>query len=203
MERQLVITISREFASGGRVIAKHLADSFGIGYYDRNLLEEIAIAKQANPERLKKFDEVPRRSFLSRTVRGVSNSPEEIIANIQFDYLRQKADSGESFVVLGRCAEEVLGGCEGLVRLFVHADESCKIQRICESRKIPEDEARSVMHRHDRKRRSYHNYYCSSRWGHADAYDLTINSSRLGIEETAAFLESYVRRRIGQKGQKR
>lgn len=198
MEKQLLIVVSREFASGGRVIAKALSEAFGIGYYDRNLLDEIAVAKQANAERLKKYDEVPKRSFLSRTVRGVTNSPEEIIANIQFDYIRQKAESGESFVVLGRCAEEVLAEYEGLVRLFILADEECKIRRICEDRKVNADEARGIMVRHDKKRRAYHNYYCSTKWGHASAYDLTINSSCLGIEETAEFLKGYIARRIGK-----
>jgi cytidylate kinase len=196
MEKQLIIAVSREYGSGGRQIAKALAERFGIGYYDRNMLDEIANEKEANANRLKKFDEVPKRSFLYRTVRGVSNSPEEIIANIQFEYLCKKAESGESFVVVGRCAEEVLAKYPGLVRLFVLADAECKVKRISESRKMGEDEARGAMYRHDKKRKAYHNYYCTNKWGDSRGYDLTVNSSRLGVEKTVDFLEHYIRMRI-------
>lgn len=196
MEKQLIITISREFGSGGREISKLLSEHFGIGYYDRNLLDEIAKAKNADSERLKKFDEIPKRRFLSRTVRGISNSPEEIIANIQFDYIRQKAESGESFVIVGRCADDVLADYDGIVRLFIVADEEYKIKRISKARKVNDDEARGIMVRHDKNRRAYHDCHCSSKWGHASSYDITINSSCLGIEKTADFLAEYIRLRI-------
>ena len=96
MNEQLIIAVSREFASGGREIAHILAKRFELNYYDRNLLDEIAAEKMGDIDRLRKFDEVPKRSFLSRTVRGMSSSPEEHVANIQFEYLQKKAESGES-----------------------------------------------------------------------------------------------------------
>lgn len=195
---QLMIAVSREFASGGREIAHMLAQRFDIHYYDRNLLDEIAAEKTGNIDRLRKFDEVPKRSFLSRTVRGISNSPEEIVANIQFDYLQKKAESGESFVIVGRCADEVLSDFDGLVKLFILADEDCKIKRICDSRHVDVEEAKNIMNRHDKHRRLYHNYYCCNQWGDAKGYDITINTSRLGIEKTADLLEDYIRQRIAQ-----
>ncbi len=195
MSQQLIIAISREFASGGREIAHMLAEKFQLNYYDRNLLDEIAEEKMGNIDRLRQFDEVPKRSFLSRTVRGISNSPEEIVANIQFEYLQKKAESGESFVIVGRCADEVLSEYSCLMKFFIFADEEAKIQRICQSRHVSEEEARNIMNRHDKHRRLYHNYYCCNQWGEAKGYDLTINATPLGIEETAEFLAAYVRKR--------
>ncbi|MBP0973322.1 MAG: cytidylate kinase-like family protein [Oscillospiraceae bacterium] len=195
MNHQLIVTVSREFASGGREIAKILAERLGIEYYDRNLLDVIAAEKLGDVEKLRKFDEVPR-IFLKRTVRGMTSSPEENVAQIQFDYITKLADSGKSFVIVGRCADEVLSEYPGLVKIFVLADEESKIDRICESREVNRDEAAGIMRRHDRHRKLYHNYYCSLGWGDSRGYDICINSSRLGIEKTADFLEQYIRERI-------
>ena len=196
MNEQLIISVSREFASGGREIAHMLAKRFEINYYDRNLLDEIAAEKMGNIDRLRKFDEVPKRSFLSRTVRGLSSSPEEHVANIQFEYLQKKAESGESFVIVGRCADDVLSDYPCIVKLFILADEESKVKRVCESRNVSEEEAKNIINRHDKSRQLYHNYYCCNQWGDARGYDVTINTSRLGIEKTADLLENYIRQRI-------
>ena len=196
MNNQLIVSISREFASGGRVIAKELAKRLNINYYDRNLLDEIAAEKLGNVELMRQFDEAPKGFFLTRTVRGMTSSPEENIAQIQFEYLLKKAESGESFVIVGRCADEVLSEYPGLVKIFVLADEDKKVERVCELRDVNVDEARGIMLRHDKKRKAYHNHYCTIKWGDSRGYDICINLSRLGIEKTADFLESYVRQRI-------
>ncbi|HAJ98283.1 MAG TPA: cytidylate kinase-like family protein [Ruminococcus sp.] len=198
MNNQLMISVSREFASGGREIAKILAERFKINYYDRNLLDEIASETLGDIDKLRKFDEVPRHRFLTRTFRGMSSSPAENVAQIQFEYLMKKAESGESFVIVGRCADEVLSEYAGLVKIFVLADEECKVDRICESRGVNPDEARGILLRHDKMRRQYHNYFCDLKWGDSRGYDITINSSRLGIEKTADFLENYVNARLNK-----
>lgn len=198
MEQQLIITISREYGSGGHDIGRELAERLGISFYDRNLLDEIANEKEINVNHLKKYDERPKRLIIHRTVRGMSNSPEENIANIQFDYLREKAKNGESFVIVGRCAEEVLKECHGLIKIFVLADEEMKAQRICEKRGVTYSVAQSIMKRHDRKRKAYHNSHCEMKWGDARGYDMTINSSKLGAEKTLALLEDYVAMRKEQ-----
>lgn len=194
MNNQLIVSISREYASGGRAIAQALAKRLGINYYDRNLLDEIAAERLGDASKLKRFDEVPKR-FFTRTVRGMSSSAEEHVAQIQFDYLLKKAESGETFVIVGRCAEEVLSEYPGLVKIFVLADEDQKIERVCQMRDVNVDEARGIMLRHDKKRKAYHNYYCDIKWGDSRGYDICINSSRLGIEKTTDFLESYIKAR--------
>ena len=195
MNHQLIVTVSREFASGGREIAKMLAERLGLKYYDRNLLDAIAAEKLGDVEKLRKYDEVPR-TFLKRTVRGMTSSPEENVAQIQFDYITKLADSRKSFVIVGRCADEVLSEYPGLIKIFVLADEESKLDRICKSREVNRDEAAGIMRRHDRHRRLYHNYYCELKWGDSRGYDICVNSSRLGIEKTADFLEQYIRARM-------
>ncbi len=197
MTDQLIISVSREFASGGRVIAQHLSDAFGLSLYDRNLLWELANERNLNVSALTRYDEVPRNRFLSRSVRGYTNSPEENIANLQFDYLRKKAREGESFVILGRCSETVLKDFPSLISIFVLADKEAKIARVRESNRLSYEDAEALIHRQNKQRKSYHNYYCITDWGDSRGYDLCVNSTRMGIENTAKFLEMYVRTRRG------
>ena len=113
MQKQLIISVSREFGSGGHIVADHLAKSFELPLYDSNLLKNITNEKQLNLKSIEKYDELPKNPLFSRTVRGYSNSPEENIATMQFAYLKNKAKQGESFVIVGRCSETVLKGYPG------------------------------------------------------------------------------------------
>ncbi|MDD7220382.1 MAG: cytidylate kinase family protein, partial [Clostridia bacterium] len=98
MDKQLIISVGREFGSGGHVIAEDLAKRFDLPLYDNNLLEYVAGEKQVDQQRLVKYDEKPKNKFLHRTVRGYSSSPQENVAHMQFDYLKNLASKGESFV---------------------------------------------------------------------------------------------------------
>lgn len=196
MAKQLIISISREYASGGHVIAENLAKRFDLPLYDKNLLQEIAGAKNVKADKLLKYDEIPRNRLFSRSVRDHSNSPEVNIAHMQFDYLRKKAKNGDSFVIVGRCAESVLKEFDSLVPIFVLADMDWKINRVMEEHKISKDEAEWMVVRKNKARKSYHNYYCTGKWGDSRNYDISINSSKLGIERTVDILEEYIREKI-------
>lgn len=108
MDKQVIITIGREYGSGGHVIAQDIAKRFNVPYYNRNLIEEVAKQNNFDTDNIKDYDESPRKYLFSRTVQGYSNSPEEILAGLQFDFIKEKAASGESFVIVGRCADYVL-----------------------------------------------------------------------------------------------
>lgn len=123
----------------------------------------------------------------------------EIIAQFQFDYIRKKAESGESFVVVGRCSENVLKDYDCLISVFVTGDKEHKIQRVMEHFDLSESEAYTKMRRHDRTRKQYHNRYSEGKWGDATYYDMCINSSPLGIEKTVNVLENYVKERTGNQ----
>lgn len=196
MSKQLIIAVGREFGSGGHLIAELLAKKFELPFYDRNLLDEIANEKSLDKKELEQYDEIPKKRLLSRTVRGFSNSPEENIANLQFDFIRKMANEGKSFVIVGRCAENVLKGNPALISIFILGDMECKIKRTQQVRGITREQAEAVIYRHDKHRKSYHNYYCQTKWGDSRNYEISVNSSKLGIDGTADLLEAYIRERI-------
>lgn len=199
MEKQLIISIGREFGSGGHVIAEALAKKFGIPMYDHNLLDHIAEEKNIDRQILEKFDEKPRNVLLSRTLKGHSSSPHDHIANIQFEYIKEKAKKGESFLIVGRCAEMVLKDFDCMISIFILGDKECKTKRVQKVYDISEEEARKKMERHDIYRKQYHNSYCTGKWGDSRSYDLCVNSSRLGIDGTVEMLADYIRARMGEK----
>ena len=198
---QLIITLGREFGSGGHEIAEILAKKFDIPLYDSNLLKEIAVSREVDHEELERFDEVPKSRLFSKTRRGYSSSPQENIAHLQFEYLRAKAENKESFVVVGRCSETILKGYPGMISIFVLGDKTCKLERIKKLNNISTVAADVLMTTQDKKRKSYHNYYCPIKWGDSRNYDISINSSHLGIEGTADMLETYIKTRIENEKQ--
>ena len=169
MGEQLIISISREYGSGGHEIARKLADRLELAFYDRCMLDEIAEQMNADVSDFHKYDEKPGNRLLSRRVGNHTNSYEEIIAQFQFDYIRKKADKEH------------------------------KIQRVMEHFDLSESEAYTKMRRHDRTRKQYHNRYSEGKWGDATYYDMCINSSPLGIEKTVNVLENYVKERTGNQ----
>ncbi len=196
--KQVIISISREFGSAGHEIAERLAKKFDLPFYDRNLLDEIAGEKKVDVKNLQRYDEAPKNSFLTRTVRGHSSSPEINIAEMQFDWINKKAQTGESFVIVGRCSETVLKGHEGLITIFILGNMETKIDRIMERYHLDRKDAISKINRHDRNRKAYHNHHSDMKWGDSRNYDLCINSSILGEEETISILEDYIRKRMEQ-----
>ena len=133
MEKRLILSVGREFGSGGHVIAEALARRFELDLYDNNLLEHVAEEKSVGGDTLKKYDERPKSRLFSRTVRGYSNSIQENVANMQFAYLKKLAEDGKSFVVVGRCSETILKNYEGFVSIFVLGDWETKRERIMKS----------------------------------------------------------------------
>ncbi|MDE5770230.1 MAG: cytidylate kinase-like family protein [Ruminococcus sp.] len=194
---QLIISVGREFGSGGRVIAEALAERFGIPIYDRHLITEIADKTGLSHEEVEKYNENPKKKIFSRRVRGYSNSIEDNIAEMQFDFLKEKSESGESFVVVGRCSETKLKSNPALVSLFILADMDAKVKRVMEVYELSKEDAEDFISKKDKKRKRYHNYHCSGHWGDSRLYDICINSSCLGIEKTVDYLESYIKARKG------
>ena len=185
---QLIVSIGRESGSGGLEIARTLAKRFDLPLYNKSILQTAAEAKGLNAKELEQYDERPRSLLFYRSVKGFSNAPEDGVAQMQFDLLRRHAAAGESFVVLGRCAEEVLADYECLVSIFVEADLDFRIRRT----PLPGNEALEFIHKQDRQRRIYHDQHCKGDWGDAQSYDLVINSARLGIPGTVDVLEHYI-----------
>ena len=200
MNKQVIIALSREYGSGGHYIAEKLAKELDILLLDHNMLDQISVEKGFSLEVLKKYDEAPKKAFVSRTIRGMSNSIEENIAKIQFDYIKEKADEGNSMIVVGRCGEYVLKEYASLISIFITGDMDDKIKRIMKVRNMDENDAAKAIARHDIKRKMYHNCYVDTKWGDSRYYDLCINSSKLGLEQTVELLKDYIIRRSEGKG---
>lgn len=203
MKKQVIIALGREYGSGGHYVGEKISEYFGITYYDRRILEDIAEEKNVRIEYLEKYDEQKRNVLFSRSVKGYTNSIEEIVAEMQFEYLRKKAASGESFVIVGRCADELFRGDERLVSIFVLGDKEDRIQRVSKRHDISLDEAAAKVARHDKSRKKYHNRHSEIKWGDSRGYDICINSTRLGIDKTAELLEQYIHERTGLEPQKK
>ncbi|MEY8516951.1 cytidylate kinase-like family protein [Lachnospiraceae bacterium 29-84] len=196
MAKQTIISISREFGSGGHEIAEKIAKSLGLKFYDRSMLDEIANNMNVKVEVLEKYDETPRNFLLTRRIGTHTNSMAEILAEIQFDFIKEKADDGESFVIVGRCAETVLKDYDCLISIFINGEKQHKLERVKEKYNLSEIEAHAKMARHDKKRKLYHNRHSDYKWGDSRYYDLCINSSPLGVDGTAHALEYYIKERI-------
>ncbi|MCI8876373.1 MAG: cytidylate kinase-like family protein [Lachnospiraceae bacterium] len=196
MAKQTIIAISREFGSEGHEIARIIAEDLGLKLYDRSMLDEMADNMGIKVEVLEKHDEKPRNFFLTRTVGKYTNSMEEIVADMQFDFIKEKAESGESFVIVGRCADSVLRGMEGLITIFVIGTKEAKVKHVMDKFDLSESEALIKMARHDKKRSQYHNRHSDGKWGDSRFYDLCINSSLLGVQGTVKILEDYIHARM-------
>ena len=197
-----VITIGRQFGSGGREIGEKLAEYFGIKFYDKELLTRAAKESGFCEEMIQNHDERPTNSFLYNLVMdtysfgyNASSFVDMPISHkvflAQFDAIKKIAEE-EPCVIVGRCADYALADFKNVINLFIFANEKCKIERIMKKYELPEDKAREMMIKKDKQRQSYYNYYSSKKWGRADSYDLCINSSVLGVDGTVKLISQYV-----------
>lgn len=193
MSKRFIITIGREFGSGGKHIGRAVAKELGVELYDRNIIEKVAAELDVDAEHLAKFEEKKKCRLFHRTVNGHSTSFADHVAQHQFDYMKKLAETDESFVVVGRCAEWVLKDAEGVISIFITGDREYKIGRVMKQFNLDRAAAIEKMDRHDRTRRAYHNHYCDIKWGDSRHYDLIVNSALLGTEGTAAMIANFIK----------
>ena len=199
-----IVTIGRQFGSGGREIGEMVADHFGIKCYDKELLSRAAKESGFCEEMIQNHDERSTNSFLYNLVMDTYsfgyNSSSFVDMPIshkvflaQFDTIKKIAKE-EPCIIVGRCADYALSDLPNVLNLFIYGDEECKIKRIRErfSDITSNEKAREMMIKKDKQRQSYYNYYSSKKWGRADSYDLCINSSILGIEGTVKLIIQYI-----------
>lgn len=202
MDMNTVITIGRQFGSGGREIGEKLAEYFGIKFYDKELLTRAAKESGFCEEMIQNHDERPTNSFLYNLVMdtysfgyNASSFVDMPISHkvflAQFDAIKKIAEE-EPCVIVGRCADYALADFKNVINLFIFANEKCKIERIMKKYDLTEDKAKDMMLKKDKQRQSYYNYYSSKKWGRADSYDLCINSSVLGVDGTVKLISQYV-----------
>ena len=205
--KNFVITIGRQFGSGGRELGKLLASMFGIEYYDKELLQEAAKQAGMSPEFFAQSDE-RAPSFLSGMFAvGTGYNPAscyscsssltgDSVYCAQSEFIRKIANE-KSCVIVGRSADYVLREHPRCVNIFVHSSEEDCIARIMRRGDKPTPEqARTIAHKTNKLRANYYNFYTDKRWGDAASYDLTLNTSLLKMEDAVAIIAEYIRRRF-------
>lgn len=203
---RFVITIGRQFGSGGRELGRLLAEMFGIPYYDKELIAEASKESGLDPEYFEKADEqTPGRLIHALTANlmmsggavGAENAlAGENIFKFQSDVIREVAHAG-SCIIVGRCADYILRNEPLCISTFIYASDDDRINRImrCHGAKSPK-EAQEMMRKTDKKRAGYYNFYTDKTWGAAPTYNLCIDSSVLGIEKTAEVIRGYIEQRL-------
>lgn len=197
-----IITIGRQFGSGGRVIGKAIAKHFNIPYYDKDLLTVAAKESGLCEELFESHDEKPTNSFLYSLVMdtyslGYSTSAfTDMPINYkvflaQFDAIKSLADKGPC-VIVGRCADYALADRDDVLNLFIHSDIDERAKIIAQRYDLSEEKAKDKIIKMDKKRSSYYNYYANKKWGDAKGYDFCINSLALGIEGTIDLIVNLI-----------
>ena len=202
--RTIIINIGRQIGSGGRVIAKLLANDFGCKFYDRELLN-LAAKESGFCEKF--FEQNDERKGFFKSLFHLhtpligdnnfynNNFSQESLFRFQSDAIRKAADES-SCVFVGRTADYVLRNYKNTVNIFITADLERRIQAVCKRHQFDEDAARKYIIDREDERSSYYNYYTGKKWGHSESYDLCINSSVLGIEETEKFIATFIRKKF-------
>ena len=210
MNEHFVINLGRQLGSGGRDIAAIIARRLGIKLYDKELINLAAEQSGLCAEFFEKADEKESRNVLSTMIGylrspfagGCANVPNvlsnDALFKIQSDVIRDLAEH-ESCIFVGRCADYILREHPRRVDIFISADDSDRVRRICTRTGCTAEEARTRMERGDAQRADYYNYYSSKTWGAASTYHLCINSSIFGDEGTADFILEFASRKLDMK----
>lgn len=189
-----VITISREYGSGGRAIGERLAKELGVPFYDKELIFMAAKESGLSEEYIKKTEQMKSTSFLYGLYMSAQQLPmNDQIFLVQSKIIRQVAQEGPC-VIVGRCADYVLRDDPNavLVNLFVHAPMAARIRRESARTNTTPAEAEKRIRQVDKERAAYYNFFSSKRWGDAQGYDLCVNTDGLEISDVAKLVFRYL-----------
>ena len=191
-----IITISREFGSGGRFIGEKVAKKLGIAYYDKNIINEIAEKSGLSPEYIRENAELsPKKglfayAFAGRDITG--RSVEDMVYQAQrkviLDLVRK-----EPCVIIGRNADYILKDRDDVLNVFIHGDMPVKIQRISQIYHVSEKVAAKMIEDTDKRRMTNYNFYTDQKWGKASNYTLCLNSSQIGYDRCEAIIMECVK----------
>ena len=195
MSQETIITIGRQYGSGGRNIGIQLAKELGVPFYDQNILKQAAAESGLCEKILENYDEKPR-SFLysiamdpfGYALGGIpANTLDQRVYMATFDTINTIADKG-SCVIIGRCADYVLRERKNVLRVFLYASMEERIKAVMERDDLSEAAAKQKISRMDRSRAAYYEFYSTQKWGAVDSYDLCIDTGLLGQDGTVALI---------------
>ena len=191
-----IITISREFGSGGRFIGEEVAKKLGIAYYDKNIISQIAEESGLSPDYIQESAELsPKKGLFAYALAGrdiTGRSVEDMVYETQRKVILELADK-EPCVIIGRNADYILKDRDDALNVFIHGDMPEKIQRISQLYRVTEPEAVKMMADIDKRRMTNYNFYTDQKWGKASNYTLCLNSSQLGYDRCEALITECVK----------
>lgn len=198
MAENMIITIGRQFGSGGREVAKKVAEMLGIGFYDKELIALAAKESGLSEELFEGIEDMSSNSLLYSLVMGIQSGNgsyyrygdvfnSDGLFRVQSQVIRKLAEQGPC-VIVGRCADYILREQPNLMNVFVHADSDFRIKRICQLHGMDEKEAASTIKKTDKRRGSFYNFYTSQTWGNVNNYHLSANTAKVGIDGAAQLI---------------
>ena len=180
-----IITISREFGSGGRFIGEEVARKLGIAYYDKNIISQIAEKSGLSPEYIQENAELsPKKGLFAYALAGrdiTGKSVDDMVYEAQRKVILDLAKK-EPCVIIGRNADYILKDRDDVLNVFIHGDMPEKIQRITDLYNVEKQKAVKMMEDTDKRRKTNYNFYTDQNWGKASNYTLCLNSSQLGYD---------------------
>ena len=197
-----VYTIGREFGSMGQVVGERLAERLGIKCYDKELLQQAAKESGFCEEIFENHDEKPTNSFLYSLVMDTYSAGNYAAAPFldmplnhkvflaQFDAIKSLAEQ-ESCVIVGRCADYALTNNPDCINIFIHADLDDRVKIISKRMDITENKAKDLVLKNDKQRASYYNYYTCKKWGDTRSYDITLNTSKISVDDCVDMIIEY------------
>ena len=198
-----IITITRQYGSGGHDIGQLLSEKLGIKFYDKELISLAAKESDVDPEVFEQADEKPTNSLLYSLSVGLYNygngfgSMGDLPVNDKLYIAQHKVlkdlAAKEAFIVVGRCADYVLKDYPNVIKVFIHADLDVRIQRALKEYDIEPARAKHAVVKADKNRANYYSFYSGQKWGQADNYDLCINTTHLTIEQAVEVIMNYVK----------
>ena len=197
----LIISIGRQFGSGGREIGQKLAEMLGIKFLDKEIIKLASKDSGIREEMFESADEKPVNSFLYSIVThgfptyashlNVNNMlTNDKIFNIQAETIKKIADEMPA-VIIGRCADDILRDNEKLIKIFIYENIEARAKRVSEKYTVSEKEAYEMIRRMDKSRSSYYEFFANKKWGDVNNYDLCIDSS-IGIDKAVELIKNFV-----------
>ncbi len=199
-----IITITRQYGSGGHEIGKKLSERLGIGFYDKELISLAAKESGTAPEIFAQADEKVANSLLYSLSTGLYNygngfstggmgdlPVNDKLYIYQHKIIKEKAEK-ECFVVVGRCADYMLRHFDNVVKVYIYADIEARVRRAIARNEINPSRAKQAVLKADKNRANYYSFYSGQKWGAPGNYDLCLNTTKLAVDQSVDILESYV-----------
>lgn len=203
MNKKVIVTICREFCSGGKEIGEKLAKKIGCDFYDKNLISLAAKESGFTENVFEDVDEKPSNSFLYSIAMGTPSTTGLFFQNNDFltndrlfaiqSQVIKHISSEKSAVIVGRCSDYILREEKNLVKVYLRADMDFRLKRLLETNPdVDPKHAESILHKTDKKRGHYYSYYTGREWNNISNYDLVLNTSKIGIDNSVEQILNYI-----------